>query len=141
MKRKARELGLGERVHFIGQVTPSEVSRYLSVTDALVSPRISGTNTPLKIYSYLKSGKPLVATNLWTHTQILTDKIAVLCEPEPQSLARGLMFALFDEDASLRAQNAKMFADKEFTFANYKRKITQVLETALANHRKGHLSS
>jgi glycosyltransferase involved in cell wall biosynthesis len=141
MKRKARELGLGERVHFMGQVTPSEVSRYLSVTDALVSPRISGTNTPLKIYSYLKSGKPLVATNLWTHTQILTDKIAVLCEPDPQSLARGLMFALYDEDSSLRAQNAKMFADKEFTFANYKRKITQVLETALANHQKGDLSS
>jgi len=141
MKRKAGELGLGKRAHFIGQVTPSEVSRYLSVADAMVSPRISGTNTPLKIYSFLKSGKPLVATNLWTHTQILNDKIAVLCEPDPQSLARGLMFALFDKNASLRAQNAKMFADKEFTFVNYKRKITQVLEAALANYRTGHPSS
>jgi glycosyltransferase involved in cell wall biosynthesis len=140
MRRNARELSLGERVHFIGQVTPSEVSRYLSMADVLVSPRISGTNTPLKIYTFLKSGKPLVATNLWTHTQILSEKIAILCEPDPKSLARGLMSALFDEDASLRARNAKLFADKEYTFTKYKRKITQVLETALSNQQKGHLT-
>jgi len=29
----------------------------------LVSPRSRGTNTPLKIYQYLRSGKPLVATD------------------------------------------------------------------------------
>lgn len=136
MKRKARELNIWEMVHFIGQVAPSRVPLYLSVTDALVSPRVSGTNTPLKIYSFLKSGKPLVATNLWTHTQILTEKIAVLVDPDPQSLARGLKFALFDKDASQRALNAKTFADKEFTFTNYKRRISRVLEAALANHKK-----
>jgi glycosyltransferase involved in cell wall biosynthesis len=136
MKRKALELNIGERVHFIGEVSPSRIPLFLSLTDALVSPRISGTNTPLKIYSYLKSGKPLVATNLWTHTQVLNEKIAVLVEPDPQSLARGLMFALFDKDASRRAQNAKTFADNEFTFANYKGKITQALEGALANSKK-----
>jgi len=136
MKRKALELNIGERVHFIGEIAPARIPLFLSLTDALVSPRISGTNTPLKIYSYLKSGKPLVATNLWTHTQILNEKIAVLVETDPQSLARGLMFALFDKDASRRAQNAKTFADNEFTFANYKRKITQALEGALANSKK-----
>jgi glycosyltransferase involved in cell wall biosynthesis len=136
MKRMALEHDIGERVHFIGEVAPSRIPLFLSMTDALVSPRISGTNTPLKIYSYLKSGKPLVATNLWTHTQVLDEKIAVLVEPDPQSLARGLMFALFDEDASRRAQSAKTFADDEFTFANYKKKITQALESALANSKK-----
>ena len=42
----------------------------------LVSPRIRGTNTPLKIYSYLRSGRPIVATNLLTHTQVLTPDVA-----------------------------------------------------------------
>ena len=37
----------------------------------LVSPRSRGTNTPLKIYQYLRSGKPIVATRLLTHTQVL----------------------------------------------------------------------
>lgn len=141
MKRKAHELNISERVHFIGEVPPSQIPLYLSLTDALVSPRISGTNTPLKIYSFLKSGKPLVATNLWTHTQILTEKTAVLVDPEAKSLARGLIFALFDEDASRRAQNAKAIADKEFTLDNYKRKITQVLEEAQVNFKKGRPNS
>jgi glycosyltransferase involved in cell wall biosynthesis len=141
MKRKAHELNISERVHFIGEVPPSQIPLYLSLTDALVSPRISGTNTPLKIYSFLKSGKPLVATDLWTHTQILTEKTAVLVDPEAKSLARGLMFALFDEDASRRAQNAKAIADKEFTLDNYKRKITQVLEEAQLNFKKGSPNS
>ena len=39
--------------------------------DVLVSPRSRGTNTPLKIYQYLRSGKPIVATRLLTHTQVL----------------------------------------------------------------------
>ncbi len=141
MRRKAEGLDIGERVHFTGEVAPSRIPLYLSIADALVSPRISGTNTPLKIYSFLKSGKPLVATNLWTHTQVLTEKTAVLVDPDPRSLARGLMFALFDRDAHRRALNAKAFAESEFTFANYKRKITQVLETALANHKKGRPDS
>ena len=34
----------------------------------LVSPRSRGTNTPLKIYQYLRSGRPIVATRLLTHT-------------------------------------------------------------------------
>ena len=45
--------------------------RFCSPRDVLVSPRSRGTNTPLKIYQYLRSGKPIVATRLLTHTQVL----------------------------------------------------------------------
>ena len=34
-----------------------------------------GTNTPLKIYQYLRSGRPIVATRLLTHTQVLDDEV------------------------------------------------------------------
>ena len=50
---------------------PSEIPAYLLACDVLVSPRSRGTNTPLKIYQYLRSGKPIVATRLLTHTQVL----------------------------------------------------------------------
>ena len=58
--------------------------------DLLVSPRIRGTNTPLKIYSYLRSGKPIVATNLLTHTQVLTPEIARLVDPKPEPFAAAI---------------------------------------------------
>ena len=54
----------------------------------LVSPRLKGLNTPMKIYSYLDSGSAVLATRLRTHTQVLDDGIAYLVEPEPVALGR-----------------------------------------------------
>jgi glycosyltransferase involved in cell wall biosynthesis len=134
MKKKASALGMGNRVRFTGQVSPSEVPLYIAMADVLVSPRTAGTNTPLKIYSFLKSGKPIVATNLWTHSQVLSEKISILADPNPESFARGIQFALTDPDAVLRALTAKKMAEKDYTLDNYKTKITASLEKAVGNN-------
>ena len=42
---------------FAGERPASEIPAYLLASDVLVSPRSRGTNTPLKIYQYLRSGK------------------------------------------------------------------------------------
>jgi glycosyltransferase involved in cell wall biosynthesis len=130
MKKKAKELGIDKKVHFTGQVESSKIPLYIASADALVSPRIYGTNTPLKIYSFLKSGKPLVATNLWTHTQVLNENISVLVKPDPKSLAEGLLFALYKKEALRRSKEAKALAERDFTFAKYKALITQALDKA-----------
>jgi glycosyltransferase involved in cell wall biosynthesis len=129
-KDKARKLGVEEKVFFTGQVSPSQMPLYIGLADVLVSPRLSGTNTPLKIYSFLKSGKPLVATNLWTHTQVLSDNISVLVEPDAECMAEGITFALFDERAQKRANFAREKADQDFTYPRYKERINQVLNKA-----------
>lgn len=136
MKRMAMYLSISDRVHFTGQVAHSKVPLFISLGDVLVSPRRSGTNTPLKIYSFLKSGKPVVATNLWTHTQVLNNKISVLVEPEVESLAKGIYFALFNEEAKERARAAREMADREFTYPRYKKIISDVLEKACGGGRK-----
>jgi len=128
MKKKASELKISDKVHFTGQVTPSKVSLYIAMTDVLVSPRTAGTNTPLKIYSFLKSGKPVVATNLWTHSQVLSEKISILVDPDPKSFAQGILFALNNHKASERALAAKRMAEREYTLDNYKKKIAAALE-------------
>ncbi len=130
MKRKAAGLGIASRIVFLDKVPPSEVALYISAADVLVSPRLSGTNTPLKIYSFLKSGKPFVATNLWTHTQVLTPEISILAEPNPESLAQGIEFGLSREEARRRAQAARRLAEKEYVYPKYLEKITRVLEIA-----------
>jgi glycosyltransferase involved in cell wall biosynthesis len=63
---------------------------FLREADILVSPRIKGSNTPMKIYSYLDSGKPVIATNLFTHTQVLTPDVAKLPAPEPAAFAAAM---------------------------------------------------
>ncbi|RLE03292.1 MAG: hypothetical protein DRI99_05100, partial [Candidatus Aminicenantes bacterium] len=110
MQPQAKTLGIGTQVSFVGQVPPQEIPRFMAIADALVSPRIAGTNTPLKIYSFLKSGKPIVATNLWTHTQLLDSDKAILVDPTPKSLAEGLRLALFDPKAQQIARRAQQWA-------------------------------
>jgi glycosyltransferase involved in cell wall biosynthesis len=52
-------LGIQSRVHFLGPRPVHELSALLKQADVLVSPRLKGLNTPMKIYSYLDSGTAL----------------------------------------------------------------------------------
>jgi len=123
MKQKAEKLNITDKFHFIGQIPPQRVPIYISLADALVSPRISGTNTPLKIYSFLKSGKPVVATRLWTHTQVLNDDLSILVRPDAENLADGIRRALFSEEGKNKGKAAKEFASKEYSYIKYREKL------------------
>ena len=87
---RARLAGRAERVVFTGQRPPTEIPTFIDAAQVLVSPRISGTNTPLKIYSYLRSGVPIVATDLRTHTQVLDPDVACLVPPEAMAFASAV---------------------------------------------------
>lgn len=132
LRREAESKGIGGKVIFVDRVPPSDVPLFISIADVLVSPRLSGTNTPLKIYSFLKSGKPLVATDLWTHTQVLNDRISILVDPTAEGLAEGLVFALTAEEAQERARAALAFASREYTYPAYLDRIKRCLDTALS---------
>ncbi|HEX2695929.1 MAG TPA: glycosyltransferase family 4 protein [Acidobacteriota bacterium] len=133
LEAKAAGLGLAGRVVVLDRVAPTRVPLFVKAADVLVSPRMSGTNTPLKIYSFLKSGKPLVATRLYTHTQVLDDTISVLVEPTPEAMAAGLDFALKDPEAKRRAAAAAALAEREYTFAAYRDRIVRCLGMAMRN--------
>ncbi|MHB1131393.1 MAG: glycosyltransferase family 4 protein [Chloroflexota bacterium] len=94
---ECRRLGVADAVHFVGPRPVEQLSAYLAQADILVSPRIQGNNTPMKIYSYLDSGKPVVATDLPTHTQVLDSSVALLAAPRPQPFAAALLRLLADE--------------------------------------------
>lgn len=74
----------------------SAIPAYLTIADALVSPRMYGDNVPLKIFEYMLSGKPIVATDLPAHRSVLIDGTALLVERNPQALAAGLIRVLHD---------------------------------------------
>ncbi|MBN1894689.1 glycosyltransferase [bacterium] len=128
---RVRALGLLPYFIFTGQVQPQEVGSYIRVCDVLLSPRMSGTNTPLKIYSYLKSGKPVVATRLWTHTQVLDDRISVLTEPRADAFARGILSLLENPAKGRRiAEKARKTASLKYGYGDYCDKLSAVLGAA-----------
>ena len=49
--------GRGAPAIFTGYQPAREIPAFVEAADILASPRIAGTNTPLKIYSYLRGGK------------------------------------------------------------------------------------
>lgn len=105
---------------FTGQVKPEMVPKFVESADILVTPRIEGNNTPLKIYSYLRSGKPIVATKHITHTQVLDENVAVLTECNASSFAEGLVNILNDEELQKKvAANAKALAEEKYSYEVY----------------------
>lgn len=123
-RRRAERLKISDYVHFLGPRSVSHLGGYLKQADVLVSPRLKGTNTPMKIYSYLDSGRPILATRLPTHTQVLDDTIACLVDPEPEAMGHGLVALL--RDAGLRARLAaagrRRFRE-EFSPTAFERKL------------------
>lgn len=85
-----------DRIHFLGPRPLEQLPSLLRAADILVSPRLQGINTPLKIYSYLAAGRPIVATRLSTHTQVLSDDVAMLVDPTPDAMADGIRRLLAD---------------------------------------------
>ena len=60
--------GLADAVRLLGARPPDTMPEYMGLAEALVSPRLEPYTTPLKIFSYMASGRPIVATDLPTHT-------------------------------------------------------------------------
>jgi glycosyltransferase involved in cell wall biosynthesis len=109
---------------FAGKRATSELPAFLGAAAVVVSPRVSGANTPFKVYTYLASGRPLVATRILTHTQLLDDSIAWLVEPTPAGLAAGIRSVLADPgEARRRAARGLALIAREYSEARHAEKV------------------
>lgn len=123
---RERAAALGARCVFAGKRPPSDLPRLLAASDVVASPRCRGTNTPFKIYTYLAAGRPLVATRIPTHTQLLDDRLAFLVEPTPAALAGGIRDALARPDeAAARARRGRELIEREYSQERYREKVAR----------------
>ncbi len=129
-KAMAAELGLDESAcRFTGQRPRAAAQKATLEATVLTSPRNTGSNTPLKIYEQLASGVPLVATRIPSHTQVLTDAECILVEPEPESMAAGLVEALRGGAAiEERTRNARRLYDEKYSREVYVDKMRRLLD-------------
>jgi glycosyltransferase involved in cell wall biosynthesis len=127
---KTNSLDCSAQVLFLGPRPVSNLHEYLSCADILVSPRTQGNNTPMKIYSYLHSGKALVATDLPTHRQVLNSTISVLTAAIPSDFAHGLSSLL--DDPSLRKElgdRARETAQRLYTADAFEAQVVSLYTT------------
>ena len=125
-KKQAHAQGVADSVVFAGQRPAEEIPEYLDAADVLVSPRSHGTNTPLKIYQYLRSGRPIVATRLLTHTQVLDDEVSFLTAATPEGFAAGILTALSDRVRSHDVgERARRLAETKYSYEAYLNRTRQ----------------
>jgi glycosyltransferase involved in cell wall biosynthesis len=119
-RRDAEAAGVADTAIFAGQRPAEEIPAFLDAANVLVSPRSTGTNTPLKIYQYLRSGCPIVATRLLTHTQVLDDRVAFLTPPDAEGFAAGILQAI-DDPARARVigMQARQLAETKYSYETY----------------------
>jgi glycosyltransferase involved in cell wall biosynthesis len=120
-------------VIFTGEQPSGTIPSYLDAATLLVSPRSSGTNTPLKIYQYLRSGRAIVATRLLTHTQVLSDAVAILTAATPEDFAAGILRGV-DDPAWARqiGQAARCLADTRYTYEAYLQRTREACAALVA---------
>jgi glycosyltransferase involved in cell wall biosynthesis len=118
-----------DKVLFTGRIPQQIVKKYNKIASVLVSPRSDGTNTPLKVYEQIASGIPLVATNIYSHTQVLNNEVSFLTEPEPKSFAEGILEAL--QNVKLKEEktfNARKLYEVKYSRGVYSKKLKQMFE-------------
>jgi len=119
-REQAQAAGIGHITLFAGERPASDIPAYLLAADVLVSPRSRGTNTPLKIYQYLRSGKAIVATRLLTHTQVLGEDTAFLTGVSAVEFADGILSALENPArAAAVGRRARELAETKYSYEAY----------------------
>jgi glycosyltransferase involved in cell wall biosynthesis len=126
---------------FTGTVSTAEAIGYLDVATLIVSPRLEGNSTPLKVYTYLLSGKPLVATDTSAHRSVLSEDLAMLVAPNAEDLAHGILQLVNDpEQGADLACKAKEFAQDNYGFEAYL-KLVELAYDHLENDRTRELQA
>jgi glycosyltransferase involved in cell wall biosynthesis len=132
-RASADAAGASAIMRFTGQQPAREIPAFVQACDILVSPRIRGTNTPLKIYSYLRSGKPIVATDLLTHTQVLSPAVARLVPVDADAFAAAVAELLDRPDERKRlADAARSLAAQKYSRESYVRRTAQAYAMLMA---------
>jgi len=125
--------GLNGKVFFLGWRAPAQVPRYLAFADVLVHYSPPGKAlSPLKIFEYMLSGRPIAAPRAPGVEEVLKDGInAFLFDPlDPADAARKVMLLLRDKELSEKlASNAKNIALSKYTYRARARTLLELLKT------------
>jgi len=131
-RNQVLEMNLEGKAILCGPRPINLLGYYLDQADILLSPRIQGNNTPMKIYSYLDTGKPVLATRLGTHTQVLGDDIACLVAPDAEAMADGIIRLLHDPTLCQRlGENGRKRVAEDFSPAAYRKKLERFYKTIM----------
>lgn len=132
-----KNLKIFDSVIFTGALPTEFMFQIHKQSDVLLSPRLTGINTPLKIYNYLDSERIIVATNIISHTQVLNNSNSLLAEVNAQDLAHKLELSISDDQNTIELRkslikSAKELVDNKYSRARFKLAIIELYARILS---------
>src|SRR3989344_400592 len=123
--KRAATLMSGGEVVFVSNKPHSEIPLYLKAADVLVLPNTAKEDisrlytSPLKMFEYMASGTPIVASNLPSIREVLNESNANFFEPDnSEDLAQTINAVLHNYDAALQKAESALKDVQAFTWQN-----------------------
>jgi len=117
--KKAREAEIEKQIKLLPFRSQSQLAVYQKAFDILLMPFPPNEHytfymSPLKMFEYMASGRPIVTSDLPSVREILNENNAIFVKPEdPEDLARGIKTALEDKELAQRVSQ-QAFEDVQF---------------------------
>jgi len=135
-RKQVQELNLGNKVIFKEHVSQDELAIFQKSCDLLLMPfpdkeHYAKFMSPLKMFEYMASNRPIIATDLPTIKEVLKhlnseQGNAVLVKPDnPEDLAKGIKELLNNKELSERISNKALKDVKEYT---WERRVERIVE-------------
>lgn len=133
----ARELGVAERLRFLGARPHSEMPGLLSSCEAAVFPSLMEA-TSVAALEAMACRVPVAASRVGGLPEIVDHEVGVLFEPaDPESLAVALVELLTSDDLEARGRRARERVVERWSNERLARRHLEVYESLLENPRGG----
>jgi glycosyltransferase involved in cell wall biosynthesis len=127
----AQKHGVGDRVIFFGNSPQTKLALFQRAADVLLMPfpdmpHYRNHMSPVKMFEYMASGRPIIASDLPTIREVLNDKNAVIVPPgDPKALAGAIRRLLSD---TTRAQKLAAQAFSNVAVYTWKNRTQRILD-------------
>lgn len=129
-----KRFGQTPTISILGKKPYDQMPLYMKASDVLVLPNspvndISSLFTsPMKLFEYMASGRPIVASDLPSLREVLNEDNSILVPPDdPKALYEGIMSILSDEVVAKRISHKSHEDSKLYTWGNRAKSITSFI--------------
>ena len=135
MTKLANDLGVADQVHLVGSVPHRYIKQWIEASDILIMPTIDSLfgrryTSPMKLFEYMASMRPIITSNLPTVREILDEGSATFFTAgNPEDLARAVVDTITNwKEALVKAQRAFQIFARHYTFEKRAAKILDFIQ-------------
>lgn len=136
LKGQVNNLGLRDKINFMGQVSQESVKDWLKKSKLFVLPSLEEGQGVVLIEA-LACGTPCIGSNVGGIPDVISDDVGSLVPPnDPDSLAKSILYYLENEEEWLKkSENARLRAKEIFDWDVIAKKLVSIYNTILTKEK------